>query len=117
MASIERLPGSRLSGERLPRAIEPNSPSRSLLYHALASPAVTSFEGDLHGVDPEGLDAVENYVFGVDPPSLLDLWSRYNTRIAICTFAYEYRAADATPHLRHADLCFSRTAVSRGSVL
>ena len=54
------------------RAIEPGSPSRSLLYHALASPNVLNAEDgtplDVFA-DPAELDALENYIFGVKTPS------------------------------------------------
>src|SRR4051812_40526031 len=54
------------------RAIEPGSPSRSLLYHALASPNVlTAPDGTPLDFFPKPfeLEAVENYIFGVKPPS------------------------------------------------
>jgi hypothetical protein len=99
------------------RGIEPGQPARSLLFHALASPRVLS--------DPEGrplalfpipaqLDALENYVFGTQPPSLQDLRVRADDApIAMVVFAYEYRAALGTVHQKHADMCFSRTGIAR----
>src|SRR5262245_17621056 len=50
------------------RGIEPGSPSRSLFYHALASPNVLNAPDgtplDLFPT-PAELDAVEHYIFGV----------------------------------------------------
>jgi flavin-dependent dehydrogenase len=99
------------------RAIEPGSPSRSLLYHALASPNVlnapdgtplTLFPG------PAELDAVENYIFGVNTPKLADIQARFPGKpMAVVVFACEYRPASETTHRRHADLTFARTGIAR----
>lgn len=99
------------------RAIEPGSPARSLLYHALASPNVVVGAGgqplDAFPTLAE-IEAVENYVFGVEPPSVDDLAARFpHAAIAIAVFATEYRPGAETVHRRHADLCFSRTGVAR----
>ena len=97
--------------------IEPGQPARSLLYHALASPNVLfGAEGDPLGSSPTlgEIKTVENYVFGVQPPALVDLASRFPlTPMAIAVFATEYRPGTETVHRRHADLCFSRTGVAR----
>jgi hypothetical protein len=107
------------------QGIDPDHPARSLLYHAFASPNVT--------VDADGndltdfptlaeLDTVENYVFGVAPPTLEELRRRAVDPgappgappvLAVVVFAYEYRPADQTCHKKHADLVFSRTGVAR----
>ncbi len=58
------------------RAIEPALPAQSLLYHALASPQVTADEtGQPLGIFPTHaeIEAVLNYVFGIQPPTLNDL--------------------------------------------
>ena len=112
------------------RGIEPGNPARSLLFHALASPNVIS------GVDDEELDAfptlaeietIENYVYGIQPPSIEELkirskdvasWiSGHNLQqgppMAIVVFASEYRPAPETVHKKHADMCFSRAGVAR----
>ena len=53
------------------RAIEPGNPDRSLLYHAFAAPTVVA---DKSGAELGGfptlaeIDALENYVYGVEPP-------------------------------------------------
>src|SRR5215203_3532439 len=99
------------------RGIEPGSPARSLLFHALASPNVF---GDAAGKDlsafptPAEIEAVENYVYGVKPPSLDDLQAQADDDpLAVVVFALEYRTARETVHGKHADFCFSRTGVAR----
>jgi hypothetical protein len=99
------------------RGVEPGVPARSLLYHAFASPnVVTGAGGRRLGAFPTRaeIEAVENYVFGVRPPSLTELAQRFpGARMAIAAFAVEYRPGGETVHRRHADLCFSRTGVAR----
>lgn len=112
-----RVPGFEdFSSEGL-RGIEPGQPARSLLYHALASPNVlTGAGGDPLREFPTlaEIKTVENYVFGVEPPSLADLAARFpGTHLAIAVFASEYRPGVGTVHRRHADLCFSRTGIAR----
>jgi hypothetical protein len=94
------------------RAIQAGFPSYSLLFHALASyNVVTGLQGFPTLIE---LEAVENYVYGVQPPSILDLRARSGRRpLAIVVFASEYRPAPATVHRQHADMCFSRTGVAR----
>ena len=99
------------------RAIEPGRPAQSLLFHALASPHVleTGSGAPLAAFPtPAEIEAVENYVYGVRPPSIHDLRVRAgDAPLAIVVFAVEYRQAINTVHQRHADVCFSRTGVSR----
>ena len=99
------------------RAIEPGEPARSLLFHAFASAAVTSApDGTALGAFPTAaeIDVLESYVYGVRPPSLPEVLARASAGdTAIVVFAAEYRPAVQTPHRRHADLCLSRTGVSR----
>src|SRR3954466_2450958 len=55
------------------RGITASNPSQSLLYHALASPRVVrGADGTLLGgfPMPAEIEAVENLVFGVTPPTL-----------------------------------------------
>jgi hypothetical protein len=99
------------------RGIETGNPARSLLYHAFASPNVLQ---GARGATLTGfptlaeLETVENYVFGIQPPSLDDLRSRAQGELlAIAVFASEYRPSPETAHRKHADLCFSRTGVAR----
>ncbi|QZN77667.1 hypothetical protein [Paenibacillus sp. DR312] len=94
------------------RGIEPGMPSRSLLYHALASPNVV--EGLSEFPTLEELEIVENYVYGIKPPTLEHLRSRAgDSSLAIVVFATEYRSSSDTVHKKHADVCFSRTGVAR----
>lgn len=103
------------------RGIEPRRPARSLLYHALASPNIlVGADGEPLGAFPTlaEIKTIENYVFGVAPPSLDELQDELHKAfpgapMAIVVFATEYRPGAQTVHRRHADLCFSRTGVAR----
>ncbi|WP_426206561.1 hypothetical protein [Pseudomonas sp. TWP3-1] len=99
------------------RAIEPLRPEQSLLYHAFASPRVTvDASGAPLGTypSPAEIEAVLNYVFGVNPPTLRDLQRQVqDAPLAVAVFASEYRCAADTVHGEHADLCFSRTGIAR----
>ena len=60
------------------------------------------------------IEVVENYVYGVKPPSILELRRKAgHGLLAIVVFAHEYRPAAETIHQKHADHCFSRTGVAR----
>src|SRR5215203_1024375 len=99
------------------RGIEPGSPARSLLFHALASPNVFRDEAgnELSAFPtPAEIEAVENYVYGVTPPSLDDLQAQADDHpLAVVVFALEYRTARETVHGKHADFCFARTGHAR----
>jgi hypothetical protein len=99
------------------RAIEPGRPAQSLLFHALASPRVVRGADGRPLSDFPTLDeieAVENYVYGVTPPSLADLLSSLpQGQVAIAVYAVEYRSREGTPHKAYADQCYSRTGISR----
>jgi hypothetical protein len=98
------------------RGIEPGLPDRSLLYHALASPHVVQVDGADLGEYPtlHDLEIIENYVFGVKPPSLPELNALANgSLMAVAVFTCEYRPAVDTVHRKHAQLCFARTGVAR----
>lgn len=99
------------------RGIEPGSPGRSLLFHALASPNVfrDGAGNDLTAFPtPADIEAVENYVYGANPPSLDDLRLRAGgAPLGIVTFALEYRPGRDTVHGKHADCCFARTGHAR----
>ncbi|MFI8393901.1 hypothetical protein ACIGEI_03870 [Pseudomonas sp. NPDC078863] len=98
-------------------AIEAAAPSRSLLYHALASPQVTVDETgtDLLLLPTQGeIETVLNYVYSIAPPTLDQLrLTAAGAPLAVVAFASEYRCAADTVHGRHADLCFSRTGIAR----
>jgi hypothetical protein len=99
------------------KGIEPGSPSRSLLFHALASPNVLNrIDGHRLGYFPNlaELDAVENYVFGARPPSLEELLERTEgAELTVVVFASEYRPSGQTCHGLHADMAYSRTGIAR----
>lgn len=99
------------------RAIEPGEPDRSLLYHAFASPTVVA---DRAGTELRGfptlaeIDAVENYVYGVRPPTLEELRRRAGgLPLGIVVYALQYRNTPDSVHGRHAELCFARTGIAR----
>jgi hypothetical protein len=99
------------------KGIEPGSPARSLLYHALASPDVLNgIDGLRLGYFPTlaDLEVVENYVFGARTPSLDELLARAGTeKLTVVVYAHEYRPAGQTCHGRHADMVYARTGVAR----
>jgi hypothetical protein len=99
------------------RAVEPGSPSLSLIYHALASPTVVRLRGgsELTGFPTlSEIDALENYVYSVQAPSLNELRQRAgNNPLGIVVFALQYRNTPRSVQGKHAELCFSRTGVAR----
>src|SRR5258706_3334978 len=94
LVQIDRtLPGFSYFAVEATRAIEPGQPARSLLYHAFASPMVLR---DATGADlkdfptPEEIEAVENLVYGIDPPSIEELRARAgDAPLAIVVYSYE----------------------------
>jgi hypothetical protein len=116
LPSIDRtVPGFEDFCPDATRGVEPGVPSKSLLYHALASPLVNppSQGGGLP--DPraypalEELDTLENYIY-----SLANLSShRLPEGTAIAVFAYQYRIGTRSAHGMFADLSFSRTGLAR----
>lgn len=115
------------------RGIEPGNPARSLLFHALASPNV------IKKANGQELDAfptlaeikkVENFVYAIQPPSLQQLRNKAKEIVrlvngqgsgnnleepamAVVVFSSEYRPTAETVHQKHADMCYSRSGVSR----
>jgi hypothetical protein len=104
-----------LSGPNVTKAIEPGSPARSLLYHALASPNVRpSSIPEKAYPQPEELEVIENYIYASQNLTQDDLQMKAGTSaLAIAVFTKEYRPAPETAHRRHADLCFSRVGIAR----
>jgi hypothetical protein len=99
------------------RAIEPGRPDSSLLYHAFASPTVVA---DGSGTALRGfptiaeIDALENYIYGVRPPTMEDLRKMAGgNRLGMVVYAPHYRNVPMSVHGKHAELCFSRTGISR----
>lgn len=106
------------------RGIVPGFPSRSLIYHALASPNIKwSDKGATKRLSKfptlEQLEIIENFVFGIEPKSISFLQSKFPAdqfpgRIfGFVVFASQYRTAIDTPHKKHADMVYARTGVSR----
>lgn len=97
--------------------IAARQPARSLLYHALASPNVTTdASGTPLQLYPSAaeIETVLNYVYGMHPPSLADVQRQAGgAPLAIAVFASEYRPGPETVHRHQADLCFSRSGVAR----
>lgn len=97
------------------KAITAGSPANSLLYHALASPGVTA--GITGFPTMKEIETVENFVFGIAPPTLASLKARAGLsgvqKLSVVLFCYEYRPARDTCTRRQADVAFSRTGVSR----
>jgi hypothetical protein len=100
------------------RGIEPGRPDESLLYHALAAPTVVS--------DPDGrplggfptiaeIETVENYIYATRTATLDALHAANNDGllVAIATFALHYRNAPDSVSGKHAQLCSSRTGITR----
>lgn len=107
------LPGFEDFSDSAMRGIEPGRPADSLLFHAFASPNVsTNIRGEALTEFPTAaeIEQVLNYVYGAVPPSLETFGDQ---QLAIAVFAYEYRPQPETVHRRQADLCFSRTGVAR----
>ncbi|MBA2468634.1 MAG: hypothetical protein H0V37_04445 [Chloroflexia bacterium] len=118
LATIDRtVPGFEDFALEGTRGIEPGSPARSLLYHALASPNVfQDADGAVLSLfpTPAELEAVENYVYAAAQPSLDDIRGRAGgDPLGVVVFALEYRPGRETVHQKHADLCFSRTGHAR----
>ena len=101
------------------RPIEPGHPARSILFHALASPAVTGVGAPFQSFPTvKDLDLAENVVFGLSTPLLDDLLRKVGPgNLAIGVFAREYRQRRGTSHGLSADMVFSRTGISRVGTL
>lgn len=120
LASVNRtMPGFEDFAADGTRGIEPGLPAQSLLYHALACPNVRNADdGSRLKYFPtlKNLEDVENYIFGVQPPTIDQLLAHAGggaKKLAIVVFAYEYRPAPQTTHGVHADMAFARTGIAR----
>lgn len=95
------------------QAIEAGSPALSLLYHALASPAVHPTPNGEPSGNPADypslaqLDTVENYIYSLNAGNI------NLTGLEVAVFAYQYRVGSRSTHRVHADMAFSRTGVAR----
>ena len=103
------------------RAIARGSPDRSLLYHAFASPCIVA---ERNGAKLGGfptlaeIEAVENFVYGAEPPTLGEIERRAEGRtLGIVVYALQYRDTPLSVHGQHAELCFARAGIARlGSI-
>src|SRR5262245_42231361 len=95
------------------RLISPGKPGKSLLYHALASPAVHPTSTGRPAANPRAypsladLDVLENFIYSL----VADRTDLQGTFIAV--FAYQYRRGTRSPHRRHADMAYARTGIAR----
>lgn len=95
------------------QGVAAGEPARSLLYHALASPEVHPTSDGRPAANAASyatlleLDTLENFIYSL-AAGRQDL---ANTVVAV--FAYQYRPASRTAHLRHSDMAYSRTGVAR----
>jgi hypothetical protein len=96
------------------RAIEPGSPARSLLYHALASADVHPTANGDRSQDSsayptiDDLDTIENYIYSRSRRKLSSF-----TNPIIVVVAYQYQHTLRSVHGKHSDLSFSRTGIAR----
>jgi hypothetical protein len=117
LSGIDRkIPGFEDFANEGTRGIEPGVPAHSLLYHALASPAVLQ---DGSGRSLKGfatmaeLYTLENYIYASRKASFDDLKKKYGSDLAVAAFAYEYRTIDRSVHGFHAEMAYSRIGVAR----
>lgn len=95
------------------QAITGGNPARSLLYHAFACSSVhptangAPSKNSEHYPTLNELDVIENFIFSL----VFNRTDLEGTIVAV--FAYQYREASRTSHLRHADVAYSRTGVAR----
>ncbi|MEM9896825.1 MAG: hypothetical protein AAF789_10685, partial [Bacteroidota bacterium] len=94
------------------KGIEPGIPSHSLVFHALASPAVVDSTISKYPT-LEMLDTIENFIYSLSKVSIKDLQNEHGSNLVIATLCYQYKVASKTPHRRYADFCYSRTGISR----
>jgi hypothetical protein len=67
---------------------------------------------------PAELEAVENFVYGVSPPTIEELRARAKgAPLALIVLSSEYRTVSHTVHRRHADMCFARSSFARGGTI
>jgi hypothetical protein len=100
------------------QGITPFSFSKSLIYHALASPAVIS-NNLTYFPTLIDLDLVENFLFSTtmnensQARTLESLKIKHGNKLVIAVFAYQYRTWQGSSHRIHADMNFSRTGIAR----
>lgn len=99
------------------QGVQPGQPDLSLLYHAFAAATVVAGVGGkpLTGFPTLAeIGALENYIYGVQAPSLEALRKKANGRaLGIVVYALHYRNTPDSVHGKHAELCFARTGIAR----
>ena len=115
LGSIRRdLPGFESFTTAGIRAVEPGSPAKSLLYHALASADIHPTSDGKPSNNPQAyptlaeLDTIENYIYSRARRTLASF-----TNPVIVVAAYQYRHTLRSPHGKHADFAYSRVGVAR----
>jgi hypothetical protein len=99
------------------QGVQPGQPDLSLLYHAFAAATVVAGAGGkpLAGFPTLAeIGSLENYIYGVQAPSLDALRHSANGRpLGIVVYALHYRNTPDSVHGKHAELCFARTGIAR----
>ncbi|WP_298511834.1 hypothetical protein [uncultured Kordia sp.] len=112
---LEGFDDYRLDGNQ---GITPMSFSKSLLYHALASPDVID-SNITYYPSLEELDLIENFIYSNEiqkegnKQSLASLKANYGSKLVVAVFAYQYRTWEESSHRAHAGMNYSRTGISR----
>lgn len=114
---INRIDGLEDLHPNCRQGIQPGDPSRSLFYHAMASPKVVrDSKGHMLSKFPTetDIDTIENYVFSAAGRTLQQLVDDSGVpKLSVVVFATEYRPRPDTVSRAHADLIFSRTGIAR----
>jgi hypothetical protein len=99
------------------RAVHPGRPSRSLLYHALASPLVHPAKNAPPSAYPtlRELDTLENYIYASRKVTLEKLTpsKKSGAILVVGVFAYQYRIGARSPNGKFASTALSRTGIAR----
>ena len=131
LGTIDRtIPGFEDLSPECMRAIEPSSPARSLIFHALASPEVRTSPGGALTAYPTlaELDDLENYIYASAALDFASVEARaretqsqfsgtVDGAVAVVVLSSEYRPASNSVHGGQADFVYSRTAVARAGTL
>jgi hypothetical protein len=101
------------------QAIHAGRPSRSLLYHAFASPLVhPASRGTVKASSYpslEELDTLENFIYGQSRVSFSDLVpsKTSSSQLVVAVFAYQYRIGARSANGKFASTVLSRTGIAR----
>jgi len=101
------------------QAITGGVPADSLLFHAMASPAVIWQDSERNQKitkfpTAEQIETIENYVYAKrDKKDLKSIKEEHGNDLFITVFSCQYRTAENTPHGKYADMVYSRTGIAR----